>query len=145
LLRRVKSTIPRPAAVPDRLVLRGREGADVNGARMGLGAVAEQRSEWVGSVARAEVVDDERGRTGWPAALDGPRPTQLVVEHAAGGGGRPADLWKQMNHNRAVGVRWATRMLLAKPGTSDLRAPEVESAFWVAFDWAPSRTPTPPA
>ena len=79
---------------------------------------------------------------GWPAALDGPRPTQLVVEHAAGGGGRPADLWKQMNHNRAVGVRWATRTLLAKPGTSHLRAPEVESAFWVAFDWATYRTLT---
>ena len=62
-----------------------------------------------------------------------------VVEHAAAGGGSPADLWNQMNQNRAFGVRWAAQTLLAKPETNHLAAPAVETAFWVALDWGTYR------
>jgi AcrR family transcriptional regulator len=62
-----------------------------------------------------------------------------VVEHAAAGGGQPAELWAQMNRNRSFGVRWATKTLLSKPQTEHLRPPDVKTAFWVAIDWATYR------
>ncbi len=65
-----------------------------------------------------------------------------VVEHAAGAGGRPAELWSQMNHNRSFGVRWATNTLLSKPRTDHLHSTYVETVFWVAIDWATYRVLT---
>jgi AcrR family transcriptional regulator len=62
-----------------------------------------------------------------------------VVEHAARSEGRVAALWAQMNHNRGVGVGWATRTLLAKPGTQQLDIADVERTFWVALDWGTYR------
>jgi AcrR family transcriptional regulator len=66
----------------------------------------------------------------------------FVVEQAA-----PADtdvgaLWERMNHNRLVGVRWAARTLLAKPGMGHLATEEVEPIFLVAFDWGTYRVLT---
>ncbi len=65
-----------------------------------------------------------------------------VVEHAAASGGKPAELWNQMNHNRTYGVRWATKTLLTKPQTGHLNTSQVESVFWVAIDWATYRVLT---
>lgn len=65
-----------------------------------------------------------------------------VVEQAALGDDRVAALWEQMNHNRSVGVKWATRTLLAKPETGHLVRREVEAAFWIALDWGTYRVLT---
>ena len=55
---------------------------------------------------------------------------------------RPAELWAQMNHNRAYAVRWATTTLLSKPDTNHLGKAAAETTFWVAIDWATYRTLT---
>lgn len=65
-----------------------------------------------------------------------------AVEQAARGDDRVTALWKQMNHNRSVGVNWATRTLLAKPDTAHLVADDVETAFWIALDWGTYRVLT---
>ena len=44
-----------------------------------------------------------------------------------------------MNHNRLVGVRWAARTLLAKPGMAQVAAEEIEPVFLIAFDWGTYR------
>lgn len=62
-----------------------------------------------------------------------------VVEQAARGDERVAALWDRMNHNRGVGVTWATQTLLGKPGTDHLDARYVESAFWIGLDWGTYR------
>jgi TetR/AcrR family transcriptional regulator, regulator of autoinduction and epiphytic fitness len=66
----------------------------------------------------------------------------LVVEHTAPSEPAVAVLWKQMNDNRAFGVRWATTTLLTKPRTRHLAAVDVERTFWVALDWATYRVLT---
>jgi AcrR family transcriptional regulator len=66
----------------------------------------------------------------------------FVVEQAARADADMRDLWGQMNHNRLVGVGWAARTLLAKPGTDHLNAEEIEPAFLVAFDWGTYRVLT---
>lgn len=63
-----------------------------------------------------------------------------VVEHAAASGGQPAQLWAQMNRNRAFGVHWATTTLLTKPNTGHLTPPYTDTIFWVGLDWATYRT-----
>lgn len=60
----------------------------------------------------------------------------FVVEHAAKSDKVVAALWRRMNANRRYGVEWATRTLLAKPGTAHLRTTDVETTFWVALDWS---------
>ncbi len=50
------------------------------------------------------------------------------------GRSRVAQLWKQMNDNRRVGVDWATRTLLAKPDVIHLDVREAETVFWIALD-----------
>jgi AcrR family transcriptional regulator len=66
-----------------------------------------------------------------------------TIEHAAGSDPAVSKLWRAMNENRAFGVRWATDTLLTKPGRKPrLVRKEVESAFWVAFDWGTYRTLT---
>lgn len=66
----------------------------------------------------------------------------FVVEQAVKSDRGVAALWRQMNGNRRYGVEWATRTLLAKPGTGHLRAPDVETTFWVALDWGTYRALT---
>jgi len=67
----------------------------------------------------------------------------LVVEHAADDDDVVGALWREMNHNRAYAVRWATGVLLGKPGRRPgLRRREIEPAFWVALDWGTYRTLT---
>lgn len=65
-----------------------------------------------------------------------------VVEQAARGDDRVAALWKQMNRNRSVGVRWATHTLLGKPDAGHLAEAAVEAVFWVALDWGTYRVLT---
>jgi AcrR family transcriptional regulator len=66
-----------------------------------------------------------------------------VVEQAAAADAAVGDLWRQMNDNRATGVRWATQTLLAKPGRRPrMRPSHVEAVFWVALDWGTYRTLT---
>jgi hypothetical protein len=59
----------------------------------------------------------------------------FVVEQAAPADAQVRALWQQMNHNRLVGVRWAVRTLLAKPGMDHLASEKLEPVFLVAFDW----------
>ncbi len=64
-----------------------------------------------------------------------------VVEQAAADDPLVEALWAEMNRNRAFAVRWATDLLLAKPGRrKGLRRRDVEAAFWVALDWGTYRT-----
>jgi len=65
-----------------------------------------------------------------------------AVEQAAAAGGKPAELWAQMNHNRTYAVRWAAKTLMSKPDTGHLTKPYAETAFWIAIDWATYRTLT---
>ena len=65
-----------------------------------------------------------------------------TLEHAAAGGGEPAELWAKMAHNRAYAVGWATETLLAKPDAAHLTAAEAERVFWIAIDWGTYRTLT---
>lgn len=66
-----------------------------------------------------------------------------VVEQAASSDGSVAELWQRMNHNRRVGVRWATNTFLQKPGRQrGLRRESIEATFWVALDWGTFRTLT---
>lgn len=66
-----------------------------------------------------------------------------VVEQAVAADPAVQALWRQMNDNRAYGVRWATETLLRKPGRRPrLRRDHVESIFWVALDWGTYRTLT---
>ena len=66
-----------------------------------------------------------------------------TVEHAAPSDRRVARLWKQMTENRAYGVNWATRVLLAKPDVDASLDPEsVETTFWLALDWGTYRSLT---
>lgn len=66
-----------------------------------------------------------------------------VVEQAVAADPAVEALWRQMNGNRAYGVRWATETLLRKPGRRPrLRRDHVESIFWVALDWGTYRTLT---
>lgn len=66
-------------------------------------------------------------------------PIAFVVEHAAQGDRRIAELWDEINRNREDGVQWAARTLLAKPGTGHLDRRSVERVFWVALDWGTYR------
>jgi hypothetical protein len=66
----------------------------------------------------------------------------FVVEQAAPADESVGELWKRMNHNRLVGVRWACRTLVAKPGMGHLVAEELEPVFLVAFDWGTYRVLT---
>jgi len=66
----------------------------------------------------------------------------FVVEQAAGADDEVRALWRRMNDNRLVGVRWAARTLLQKPRTAHLRADEIEPVFLVAFDWGTYRVLT---
>ncbi len=69
-----------------------------------------------------------------------------AVEQAASHDASVGELWRQMNDNRAFGVRWAATTLLAKPDhRRRLARGDVESAFWVALDWGTYRTLTGPA
>lgn len=64
-----------------------------------------------------------------------------VVEQAVAADPAIEALWRQMNDNRAYGVRWATQTLLRKRGRRPhLRRDHVESIFWVALDWGTYRT-----
>ena len=66
-----------------------------------------------------------------------------TVEHAAAADAAVAELWRQMNRDRAFGVRWAAATLLAKPDRRrGLEREYVESTFWVALDWGTYRTLT---
>jgi AcrR family transcriptional regulator len=66
-----------------------------------------------------------------------------TVEQAASGDTSIAELWKRMNHNRRVGVLWATDTLLAKPGRkAGMSRRHVEAVFWVALNWGTFRTLT---
>jgi len=65
-----------------------------------------------------------------------------AVEQAAQSGGKPAELWAQMNHNRTYAVRWATTTLLGKPNTTHLDKRHTETVFWIAIDWGTYRTLT---
>jgi len=66
----------------------------------------------------------------------------FAVEQAARADPAVGELWAQMNHNRLVGVRWAARTLLAKPGMGHLDAALTEPVFLVAFDWGTYRVLT---
>jgi AcrR family transcriptional regulator len=66
----------------------------------------------------------------------------FVVEQAARAEPDVRALWQRMNHNRLVGVRWAARTLLAKPGMGQLTAEDVEQVLLVAFDWGTYRVLT---
>jgi AcrR family transcriptional regulator len=66
-----------------------------------------------------------------------------AVEQAAASDSTVAKLWRQMNRNRAFGVRWATDTLLQKPDRRrGLPRQQVEAVFWVALDWGTYRTLT---
>jgi AcrR family transcriptional regulator len=66
-----------------------------------------------------------------------------TVEQAASADTSMAELWKRMNHNRGVGIRWATDTLLAKPGRkAGMSRTHVEAVFWVALNWGTFRTLT---
>lgn len=66
-----------------------------------------------------------------------------AVEHAAASDAAAAELWRTMNENRRFGIRRATETLLGKPGRDESLTPaEVETMFWVAFDWGTYRTLT---
>lgn len=66
-----------------------------------------------------------------------------VVEDAAHADPAVAALWRRMNRNRAYGVDWATRTLLAKRGRRrGLTAEAARAVFWVALDWGTYRTLT---
>ena len=66
-----------------------------------------------------------------------------TVEQAASVDTSIAQLWKRMNHNRRVGVLWATDTLLAKPGRrAGMSRRHVEAVFWVALNWGTFRTLT---
>lgn len=66
-----------------------------------------------------------------------------TVEHAAAADAHVAALWRQMNRNRAYGVRWASETLLAKPDRRPgLKRKDVQATFWVALDWGTYRTLT---
>ena len=66
----------------------------------------------------------------------------FVVEQAARTEADVHALWDQMNQNRLVGIRWARRTLLRKPGMDHLRPRWVERVFLVAFDWGTYRVLT---
>ena len=64
-----------------------------------------------------------------------------AVEQAAASDEAVAALWRRMNDNRRYAVHWASGTLLAKPGRKPgLTRRQVETAFWVALDWATYRT-----
>jgi AcrR family transcriptional regulator len=66
-----------------------------------------------------------------------------TVEQAASSDASMAELWKRMNHNRGVGIRWATDTFLAKPGRkAGMSRTHVEAVFWVALNWGTFRTLT---
>lgn len=66
-----------------------------------------------------------------------------VVEQAVAADPAVEALWRQMNDNRAYGVRWATETLTRKPGRRPrIRRDYIESIFWVALDWGTYRTLT---
>lgn len=59
-----------------------------------------------------------------------------VVETAALGDSRVAELWERMTHNHRFGARWAAESLLAKPGVRPgLELEEAFRIFLVAIDW----------
>jgi AcrR family transcriptional regulator len=66
----------------------------------------------------------------------------FVVEQGAKSDKGVAALWRQMRGNLRYGVEWATRTLLAKPGTEHLDGSDVEKTFWVALDWGTYRALT---
>ena len=64
-----------------------------------------------------------------------------VVEQAAAADPAVDALWRQMNHNRAEGVRWATETFRRKRGRRRrLSRSQIETIFWVALDWGTYRT-----
>lgn len=66
-----------------------------------------------------------------------------VVEHAASADAAVAELWRQIDGNRRIGVSWAALTLLGKPGRKrDLTTPHTEAIFWIAVNWDTYRTLT---
>ena len=66
-----------------------------------------------------------------------------VVETAAGGDARVAELWARMTHNLLFGVAMAAEILLAKPGVRPgLTREETEESLLVAMNWNTYRTLT---
>jgi AcrR family transcriptional regulator len=66
-----------------------------------------------------------------------------AVEQAAAADRAIAELWQEMNHNRAFGVRWAAETLLKKRGRKrGIARKQIEAAIWVALDWGTYRTLT---
>lgn len=70
-------------------------------------------------------------------------PIAAAVEQAAAADAAVAALWARMNANRAYAVRWASELVLAKPGRRPgLARVDVEATFWMALDWGTYRTLT---
>jgi AcrR family transcriptional regulator len=66
-----------------------------------------------------------------------------AVEQAAPFDASAAELWRAMTRNREHGTRWAASTLMAKPDADPtLRRADVETAFWLALDWATYRSLT---
>jgi hypothetical protein len=96
---------------------------------------------------------------GSPAALDGAMPTQLALSLAAAPA-LPAPMSRaaptlaaSVDVNRLiapsscpfaglVGVRWAARTLIAKPGMDQVDAKEIEPIFCIALNWGTYRVLT---
>jgi AcrR family transcriptional regulator len=66
-----------------------------------------------------------------------------VIETAATGDKRVADLWARMTHNLRFGVSTAAETLLQKPGVrADLTRQEAEDVLLIAMHWSTYRTLT---
>ena len=66
-----------------------------------------------------------------------------VIETAATGDKRVADLWARMTHNLRFGVSTAAETLLQKPGVrADLTRQDAEDVLLVAMHWSTYRTLT---
>jgi AcrR family transcriptional regulator len=94
-------------------------------------AAPDARSMVVLHATHLRVINERSARLAW------------VVEHAATADPAVAALWRQMNRNRAFGVRWATETLLGKRGRKrGLTRQHVAATFWAALDWGTYRTLT---
>ena len=66
-----------------------------------------------------------------------------VIETAATGDKRVADLWARMTHNLRFGVSTAAETLLQKPGVrADLTRQDAEDVLLIAMHWSTYRTLT---
>jgi AcrR family transcriptional regulator len=66
-----------------------------------------------------------------------------VIETAATGDKRVADLWARMTHNLRFGVSTAAETLLQKPGVrADLTRQDAEEVLLIAMHWSTYRTLT---